>query len=124
MQQRTGGQLWLSASVEDTGSGIAEEDQKKLFESFSQIRSRSGQPKGTGLGLAISRQHARLMGGDITVDSSPGNGSIFRFETPIRARRRRSSSEARSARRVMGIRRDKKLPESWWSTISLKTGTG
>ena len=68
--------LWLSARVEDTGSGIKDEDQRKLFESFSQGRSGLDSLKGTGLGLAISRNYARLMGGDITVTSKPGLGSV------------------------------------------------
>jgi len=75
--------LWLTARVKDTGAGIADEDQRKLFESFSQTRSGLDSLKGTGLGLAISRKYARLMGGDITVMSNPGNGSEFRFEVPI-----------------------------------------
>ena len=72
LEQRKADQLWLSARVEDTGPGIAEEDQKKLFEPFSQVRSGLDSLKGTGLGLAISRKYARMMGGDITVTSKPG----------------------------------------------------
>jgi PAS domain S-box-containing protein len=83
LEQRKGGQLWLSASVEDTGPGITDEDQGKLFESFSQTRTGLDSLKGTGLGLAISRKYAHLMGGDITVTSTPGVGSVFRFEIPI-----------------------------------------
>src|SRR5262249_55851477 len=56
-------QLWLSASVADTGSGISDADQKRLFEPFSQIRTGLDSLQGTGLGLAISRRFARLMGG-------------------------------------------------------------
>jgi PAS domain S-box-containing protein len=76
--------LWLSARVEDTGLGIADEDQKKLFEPFSQIRSNPDTLQGTGLGLAISRKYARLMGGDITVTSNPGSGSVFHLQIPIK----------------------------------------
>jgi CheY-like chemotaxis protein len=82
LEQRDAG-LWLSARVEDTGTGIADEDVKKLFEPFSQTRSGVESLKGTGLGLAISRKFARLMGGDITVTSRPGEGSEFLFEMPI-----------------------------------------
>ncbi len=82
-EQREADQLWLSARVEDTGVGIANEEQKKLFEPFSQVRTGLDSLKGTGLGLAISRKYARLMGGDITVTSKPGVGSVFQFEMPI-----------------------------------------
>jgi PAS domain S-box-containing protein len=81
--QRENDQLWLSAGVEDTGAGIKDEDQRKLFEPFSQGRVGKDSLKGTGLGLAISRNYARLMGGDITVSSTLGAGSVFRFEIPI-----------------------------------------
>jgi PAS domain S-box-containing protein len=83
LEPRAGGQLWISARVEDTGAGMDEEEQKKLFESFRQTRSGTESLQGTGLGLAISRKYARLMGGDITVTSSRGSGSAFRFEVPV-----------------------------------------
>ncbi len=76
--------LRLSVSVEDTGSGVSEEDQKKLFQPFTQAKGSLNTQQGTGLGLAISRQHARLMGGDITVSTRPGGGSIFLFEVPVK----------------------------------------
>jgi two-component system sensor histidine kinase/response regulator len=83
VDQRSANQLWLSARVEDTGSGISDEEQTTLFEPFNQIRRGLRSQEGTGLGLAISRRYAQLMGGDITVTSIPGKGSIFRFEIPI-----------------------------------------
>jgi PAS domain S-box-containing protein len=82
LEQRDG-QFWLSASVEDTGSGISDEEQTKLFKPFSQTRLGLTAQEGTGLGLAISRGYARLMGGDITVVSRAGSGSTFRFEVPV-----------------------------------------
>jgi PAS domain S-box-containing protein len=81
--QRRNAQLWLSARVQDTGSGITEEQQGKLFQPFSQIKRGLKAQEGTGLGLAIGRGYARLMGGDITVTSTLGQGSIFCFEIPI-----------------------------------------
>ena len=54
-----------------------------MFQPFSQIKRGMKAQEGTGLGLAIGRSYARLMGGDITVTSSLGQGSIFRFEIPI-----------------------------------------
>ena len=83
LYRRSGNQLRLSAQIEDTGPGITEEDQGKLFQPFSQMKRGLKAQEGTGLGLAIGRSYARLMGGDITVTSSPGQGSIFRFDIPI-----------------------------------------
>jgi two-component system, sensor histidine kinase and response regulator len=81
--QRKDDRLWLSARVADTGPGISEEDQKNLFQPFSQAKRSLNVQGGTGLGLAISRQFARLIGGDVTVTSNPGIGSTFRLEIPI-----------------------------------------
>jgi two-component sensor histidine kinase len=83
LERRGADQLWLLAQVQDTGSGIANEEQNRLFQPFSQVKRGSRVREGTGLGLAIGRSYARLMGGDITLTSSPGEGSTFRFEIPI-----------------------------------------
>jgi signal transduction histidine kinase len=64
--------------VEDSGPGIAPEDQERIFEPFERTAQRSGAAsEGAGLGLAISRRLARLIGGEITVDSQPGHGASF-----------------------------------------------
>ncbi len=72
----------LLMEVEDTGPGIAPEDQKRLFKPFMQL-AESGAQRGTGLGLAISRQFVELMGGSIGVESTLGKGSVFRVELPV-----------------------------------------
>jgi PAS domain S-box-containing protein len=64
--------------VIDSGCGLAAEELPGVFEAFEQTQS-GQQAGGTGLGLAISRQFARMMGGDVTVSSTPGQGSTFRF---------------------------------------------
>ncbi|GAB4537274.1 MAG: hypothetical protein Tsb0014_25890 [Pleurocapsa sp.] len=69
----------LSFEVEDTGKGIAEEEIKCLFKAFVQTRTGKQVQEGTGLGLAISRKFVQLMGGDLTVSSKIGHGSIFKF---------------------------------------------
>ena len=66
--------------VLDSGAGIAQEDQSKLFHKFEQANNQVAAEGGTGLGLAISRKYVQLMGGDIEVESTLGRGSLFRFE--------------------------------------------
>ncbi len=74
----------LTYSVRDTGIGIAEENIKKLFRSFSQAESSTSRKYGgTGLGLNICAHLVDLMGGTIAVESEPGRGSCFFFTVPL-----------------------------------------
>ncbi len=69
--------------VRDTGVGIPRDKLPSIFEPFVQVRSDLTRPhEGTGLGLAISRDLARGMGGDLTVESTPGTGSVFTLTLP------------------------------------------
>ncbi|MBT3342114.1 MAG: response regulator [Gemmatimonadetes bacterium] len=70
--------------VTDTGPGISQEEQRRLFEPFVQTQSGRSEGKGTGLGLTISRQFARLMGGDLTASSVEGEGSSFCLDIPLK----------------------------------------
>lgn len=76
----------LRIEVEDTGIGIAEEDQELIFEDFRQAdQSSDHEYGGTGLGLSISRKLLALLGGTIAVRSEAGKGSVFTVEIPVRS---------------------------------------
>lgn len=78
------GQDCIKVSIIDTGIGIAEKDQKNVFEKFKQVGDTlTDRPKGTGLGLPICKQIVEYHGGKIWVESSPGNGSVFCFVLPL-----------------------------------------
>ena len=72
-----GGRAFVS--VNDEGPGVATADQQRIFERFERAQSKGD---GTGLGLAISRRLARSMGGDVTLDSAPGEGARFTLTLP------------------------------------------
>jgi len=75
-------------SVIDTGPGISEADQQKIFEEFQQADSSSTRTKGgSGLGLSISRRIVELHGGRLWVESVLGHGSTFSFTVPLRVER-------------------------------------
>ena len=72
--------------MRDTGPGIPETHRESVFEPFVQLDQRlTRTSEGTGLGLAISRRLCRMMGGDITVESTPGKGSTFTVRIPAHA---------------------------------------
>jgi signal transduction histidine kinase len=71
--------VWISFSVSDTGMGIRGEDVPTLFTDYNQVDTRANRElKGTGLGLSITKKLVELMGGEITVESEYGKGSVFR----------------------------------------------
>jgi adenylate cyclase len=77
------GRDWIELAVADTGIGLTAEQQAKLFQDFTQADSLTARRYGgTGLGLALSRKLARMMGGDVTVASEPGKGSVFTVRLP------------------------------------------
>ena len=80
------GRDWVELAVADSGIGMTPEQRAKLFAEFTQADASTAQRfGGTGLGLAITRKLARLMGGDVTVASEPGKGSVFTVRLPAGA---------------------------------------
>ncbi len=101
-----GGTQKLLFEVEDTGIGIPGEMTEKLFQPFVQVHGdrHTGPVTGTGLGLAISREIAILMGGEISVSSRAGKGSVFRFSIPFVEGTMHRAERAPRLRRVIGLK--------------------
>lgn len=81
--QRQNASIPLAFTVEDTGVGIAPEELDQIFDAFAQATAGRQMTGGTGLGLSISQSLVRLMGGEITVQSTLGVGSTFHFVLPV-----------------------------------------
>ncbi|EHQ06236.1 ATP-binding protein [Leptonema illini] len=94
----------LQIEVEDSGKGIAPEECRRIFEPFVQLGDQGGS-HGTGLGLAITKQYVELMGGSISVTSSPEKGSVFRVELPLEEAKEDDIQRANEAeqREILGI---------------------
>jgi signal transduction histidine kinase/DNA-binding response OmpR family regulator/sugar lactone lactonase YvrE len=89
--------------VEDTGPGIAADELSRLFEPFVQTDTGQRTKEGTGLGLALSRDLARLMGGDITVESERGRGSRFTVEVDLPAAHAEALITSSDRRRIASL---------------------
>jgi len=89
----TGGRVWVTAradgddlvvDVGDTGVGIPHEHQARIFDEFYQLdNATTRQVEGTGLGLSLTRRLVALHGGEISLESEPGNGTVFTFRLPL-----------------------------------------
>jgi len=99
----TGNHEKLQFKVTDQGIGISKEHQSLIFKPFAQVGDSLENRKGTGLGLSISRQYAILMGGDLNVESSPGEGSTFTCALPLRTGVASSAKILPFNRRVVGL---------------------
>ena len=98
--------LRLQFEIEDTGPGIAAEEMNKLFEPFEQTKTGHKSQQGTGLGLPISRKFVQMMGGDITVSSTPDLGSKFAFDIQIRLADPTDVKMLKPQKKVIGLAPD------------------
>ena len=125
---RDAGELRLCFEVSDQGIGLAPEQIARLFDSFAQgDASTTRKYGGTGLGLSISRNLIRLMGGEIEVQSTLGEGSVFRFEAsvglPIEPQQQYSLPTALRGLRALVIDdqpQARKLTQDWLDAFGLK----
>lgn len=93
----------LLFTVTDTGPGIASSEHDRLFDPFFQTATGVQSQEGTGLGLSISRKFVQLMGGEIAVESTVGQGSIFRFEIQVELIADRAIESPKQARSIVGL---------------------
>jgi len=93
----------LIFEVQDTGSGIAADELDVLFDPFMQTQTGRQSMEGTGLGLPISRAFVGLMGGDISVSSTLGQGSIFSFDIKVQAASSVDAQDTMKQQRVIGL---------------------
>ncbi|HEY9834760.1 MAG TPA: CHASE2 domain-containing protein [Stenomitos sp.] len=97
------GQHLITVEIEDTGSGIAKEELDKLFQPFVQTKTGQQLQEGTGLGLTIARSFVQLMGGEITVSSLVGKGSIFKFDIKLSVVEIADIKSQQPTRRVLAL---------------------
>ncbi len=84
LMPREGTTQWIKCSVEDTGIGVSVEDQERIFDRFTQADgSASRKHGGVGLGLSIAKRLSKQMDGEIGLESTPENGSLFWFTIPL-----------------------------------------
>jgi CheY-like chemotaxis protein len=105
--ETTKSKLHLSFEVEDTGIGIKPEEIHDLFNAFVQTESGKKSQQGSGLGLAISQKFIQMLGGNITVKSRFGRGSIFKFKILITKGEYSNSSEPKTLGKVIGLSENK-----------------
>jgi signal transduction histidine kinase/DNA-binding response OmpR family regulator len=93
---------WIKFIVSDTGIGMTQEQQSKLFQAFTQAdASTTRKYGGTGLGLVITKRFAEMLGGDVVVESEYGNGSTFTFVLPTHTTSEKTDGEQDAVNKVL-----------------------
>ena len=93
----------LLFSVEDTGPGIPPDKLDTIFEPFQRVGDQQAHIEGTGLGLAISRELVQMMGGELTVESTPGAGSTFQFTLDVQEIAEEQGASDQPSRKITGF---------------------
>lgn len=96
-------QMTILFEIEDTGAGIAPEEINTLFEAFTQTETGKQSQQGTGLGLPISKKFVELMGGEITVSSELGKGTLFKFTIQATVTQAEKTRSQKNVQRVIGL---------------------
>lgn len=102
------GSTSISFEIEDTGVGIAPEEKSQLFTAFAQTETGRKSQEGTGLGLAISLKFVKLMGGDITVSSTLGKGTIFAINIQTATSSALEIKASQENRKVIGLAKEQR----------------
>ncbi len=110
VKEKENNEMHLLVEVKDTGEGIAKDELHKVFKYFEQTESGIKSKSGAGLGLAISRDFARMMGGDISIDSEPGKGSTFYLDILIEESSKSCVEKKEEMGYVVGFNAYKKIP--------------
>lgn len=97
---------WLIMCIEDSGIGISKDDIKNIFEPFVQVGAAHHIQKGTGLGLSLVKEYTKMMGGEISVSSKLGEGSIFRLKLPIELAKEHEVLQIQKRGKVLGLEKD------------------
>ena len=101
-KQKEKPQLFLKVEVADTGPGIPEPDLERIFDPFDQSEQ-GKETGGTGLGLAISQSLVEMMGGELTVESTVGKGSVFQFSVPVTPAEGARETPSQKTRQITGL---------------------
>ena len=110
----------LEFEVEDSGPGIPAK-QDEIFEAFVQVEHHPSGERGTGLGLMISNSLVEMMGGEIRVESEPGQGTLFKVDLPATGRSRDDHTQRPPWQKWLGYRPVSRNGASWWWTITPRT---
>ncbi len=94
--------------VRDTGTGIAPEDHQRIFDPFERILSTTTHASGTGLGLSIARLLSEMMGGDISLESSPGEGSTFTLTMALSQLDKQGTASSSNLNQIIGYHGERK----------------